>query len=90
MGAVDRRRADDPGRAGQCLEHLKPNALPAPAVEAVIDRRVRPVFRRAIAPPRTRTQHLHDAADHTAIVHTARTSAPARQQGFKTLPVRLA
>jgi hypothetical protein len=78
VGAVDGDRADDAGRAGQSLEHLKPDTLPAPTVEAVVDRRVRPVFRRAVSPAGATSQHVHDAADNAAIIHTVRTAPTAR------------
>jgi hypothetical protein len=39
MGAVVRRQAVDAAMAGERLEDLEPQPLPAPAVEPVVDRR---------------------------------------------------
>jgi hypothetical protein len=40
--------------------NISNQTLPPPTVEAIIDRRVGAVFRRAVPPPGTRTQHVHD------------------------------
>jgi hypothetical protein len=40
LRAVDHRHAIDAAVARQCVDYLKPQALPAPAIEADIDRRV--------------------------------------------------
>lgn len=80
VGGVDGRAVKDAAAPGQGLEHLEPKALPAPAVEAVVDRRVRPKLRRAVAPARSALEHVDDAGDHPTIVYTVRALAPARQQ----------
>ena len=38
--AIDGYRPDEPGRTGQRLKNLEPDALPAPAIEAIVDRGV--------------------------------------------------
>src|SRR5258708_2728010 len=90
VGTVDRGGADDTGAAGHRGEHRQPNALAAPAIEAIVNRGVRPVLGRAVAPPRTGAQHMQDAADHPAVIHPMRPLAPPRQQGLKPKPLRIA
>jgi hypothetical protein len=68
VGTVDRGSADDTAAAGHRGEHRQPNALPAPLVAAVIDRRIRLVTGRAVTPARTGAQHMHDAADRPSVV----------------------
>ena len=77
---IDRHCPDHAGRAGQRVENASPHTLPAPTVEAVVNRRIRAVIGRAIAPTRARAQHVHDPADHTPIIDTVRpTSTPWQQ-----------
>src|SRR5262245_9027397 len=90
VGTIDGRWSYDPGLAGQSLEYLEPETLSAPAVEAVVNRRVGAVFRRTIPPARARPQHVYDPADHPPVVHPMRTTPSTRQQRFKALPLRLA
>jgi len=87
---IDGDWSDDPGLAGQSLEYLEPEALSAPAVEAVVNRRVGTVFRRTIPPASSRPQHVYDPADHPAIVHPMCATPSARQQRLKALPFHLA
>src|SRR4051794_38634495 len=72
--------------AGQRLEDTAPDPLPAPAVKAVVDRRVGPVLGRAVAPSSPRLQHVHDPADHPVIVHPSRTATPPRQVRLNPRP----
>ena|SRR5215831_5209745 len=50
-------------------EQLFPDPALRPTHKTVIDRRLRPVLRRAIAPPAAAFQHVHNAADNPAIIH---------------------
>ena len=59
------RRAPTPG---QLPEQVFPDAAPCPAHKAIIDRHVRAVFRRAIAPATTAFQDMNDAADNPPII----------------------
>src|SRR3954454_6285129 len=86
MRAVDRGRAKETCAAGERLEDVQPNALPAPTIEAVVDRRIGAVFRGAITPARTRTQHVNDAADHPPVIDPVRTAAATRKQRLDPLP----
>ena len=67
VAGVHRDRSVHAGRSGQGVKDARPNPLPAPAVEAVIDRCVGAIDFRAIAPARTGFQHVHDATDDAAI-----------------------
>src|SRR5690606_32058721 len=87
-GAVDGRRRVDAAETRQGLEHVLPYALSAPAIEAIVDRRVRPVLHRAIAPTRTRLKHVDNPGDHTAIIHPSG-PAPATWQMRLDLRPRL-
>ena len=53
---------------GQRLEDCLPSSALGPPVEAIVDRRVRTIFGRTIAPSRTGLEHVHDAADNAPIV----------------------
>lgn len=88
--AVDRHGPDHAGRAGQRVKDGGPDALAAPPIEAVVDRRVGTVVGRAIAPAGARTQHMHDPADDSAIVDTVRTTPATRHQRLNPLPFRIA
>ena len=63
MGSVDGHRSPRPAIPGQDLEHAQPDALPAPAVEAVVDGRVGAVFGWAVTPTRAAPEHVRDARD---------------------------
>ena len=78
-GRVDGGRGVDAAVAGQGLEDVVPDTLPAPAVEPVVDRRVRPVLGGAVAPARTRLKHMDNPGDDPVIVAPPRTAPTARQ-----------
>jgi len=50
------------------MEDINPNALGGPSDEAVVQGLARPVDRWRINPTTARLQHVHDAADHPAII----------------------
>lgn len=77
--AVDGGAGVDAAVAGQGLEDVVLDALAAPAIEAVVDRRVRSVFGGAVAPARTRLEHMDNTGDHPVIVDTPRATPTARQ-----------
>jgi hypothetical protein len=87
--AVDRHGPNHAGRAGQRVKDGSPDALAAPSIEAVVDRRVRSIVGRAIAPARARTQHVHDPADDSSIVDTVRAAPATWHQRFNPLPFRI-
>jgi len=88
--AIDRHGPDHAGRAGQRVKDVGPNALTAPTIEAVVNRRVGAIVGRAISPTCARAQHMHDPADDPAIIDAMRTTPAARHQGFNPLPLRIA
>lgn len=90
VGRVDRSRSIHARRARQGIKDIGPDALTAPAIEAIVDRRVRPVDFRAITPAGPTTQHVDDTADHPAIIDPMRPAAPSRQQRLDPLPLRIA
>ena len=52
----------------QFRENPAPEPFPAPAIEAVIDRRWRAIDRRAVLPAATRLQDVNDARDHPPVI----------------------
>src|ERR1700691_2095822 len=81
--------SDHAGRAGQRVKDVGPNALAAPTIEAVVNRRVGAVVGRAIPPPRTRTQHVHDPTDDPAIIDAMRAAPAAWHQRLNPRPLRV-
>lgn len=93
VGGVDRHHpasSMDAGVAGQRLEQPMPDALPRPAVEAVVDGRVGAVDLRAVAPPRSRAQHVRDPRDHPPIIDAMRPFPPPRQKRLDPRPFHIA
>ena len=74
-------------QAWQAFEDCAPSFSLGPAIEAIVDRRVRAVFTRTIAPSCTRLQHVDDAADDTPVVVPIRPRQPRRQMRFDTRPL---
>ena len=85
--AVDRAGVDHRAAPGQRLEDAEPDASAAPPVEPIVDSRVRPVDLRAVAPARTATRHMDDAADHSPVSDAVRAPAAARQQRLDPRPL---
>src|ERR1700729_3995654 len=52
----------------QCMKDVDPDALGRPAHEAIVERLARTVDARRVDPAATGLQHMHDAADHPAII----------------------
>jgi hypothetical protein len=67
-GRVERQRDGIFARLGQRFKDRAPSSALAPAVEAIVDGRVRAVFTWAIAPSGARLQHVNDPADDAAVV----------------------
>jgi hypothetical protein len=74
-------------RLGQGFKYGAPSSALGPTIEAIVDRRVRAVFARAIAPSRPRLQHVNDAADDAPIVIPLRPRQPRRKMGSDTRPL---
>ena len=90
IGGVDGHRTVHARRTRQRVEDIRPDSLPAPAVEAIVDRRIGTIDFRTIAPARSRVKHMHDAAYHTPVVDTMRSAPTPRQQRLDPAPLRLA
>jgi len=88
--AVDRHGPDHAGRAGQGVKNVGPDALAAPTIEAVVDRRVGAIVGRAISPPGTRAQHVQDPADDLTIINAMSAPPAARHQRLNPLPLGIA
>ena len=58
-------------------------------MEAVVDRRVGSVLRRAVAPARANLEHMNDARDHPSIIDPPRSLASLRQQRLDLRPLRI-
>lgn len=72
---------------GQGLEDGAPSVFLGPAIEAIVDRRVRAVLMRTIAPARSRLQHMDDAADDASIVVPLRTRQTVRKMRLDPRPL---
>ena len=92
VGAVDRHGPDHAGRTSQRVKvkDVGPDALAAPTIEAVVNRRVGAIVGRAIPPTCARAQHMHDPADDPAIIDPMRAAPAPRHQAFNPLPLRIA
>ena len=61
-----------------------------PAHKAIVDRRRRTIFGRAIAPAAATFQHMNDAADDATIIRTLDTADICRQMVFDPPPLFVA
>jgi len=66
-----------------------PDACLAPAVEAIVGGRVRPVSLRQIAPRRPRAQHPEDAVENTPVVLRFGASPVRRQERLDNAPLEV-
>ena len=66
-----------------------PDARLAPAIEAVVGRRVRPVTLGQIAPRRARAQHPEDAVENTPVVLRFGASPVGRQERLDSAPLEV-
>jgi hypothetical protein len=91
---LGRRAVDDlrVGRIGcyQGVEQALPKPTARPSVEPIVDRRRRPVERRAVLPSAAHFQHMNDAADHPSVVDPTRSRLIAWQQRFDRQPLPIA
>ena len=65
------------------MEDVEPYPFGRPAYEAVVKRLARAVDDRRIRPTATGLQHMHDAADDAAIIHSRFTASVGRQMRRK-------
>jgi len=88
-GRVERQRDGIFAKLGQRFKDCAPSSALGPAIEAIVDGRVRAVFTRTIAPSRTGLQHVNDAADDAPIVVPFRPRQSRRQMRFDTRPLSI-
>ena len=86
-GGVERQGDGFLAQFRQGLEDRTPSSPLGPAIEAIVDRGVRAVFIRAIAPTRPRLQHMNDAADDAPIVLALRPRQSCRQVRLDARPL---
>jgi len=86
-GRVERQHHSVFARLCQSFKDCVPSAALCPTIEAIVDRRVRPVFTWTIAPSRTGLQHVNDAADDAPIVVPIRPRQSSRQVRFNPRPL---
>lgn len=84
---IDHLRLAQSTSNGKLPEKLLPDAPFSPPREAIVDRRVRTVLRRAILPPTTAPQHMQDATDHPPIVRPFLAAHIGRQMPLDLLPL---
>src|SRR3989442_5613110 len=68
MAAVERHWPGCFARGSDCSEDVLPNSPLAPAREAIIDRLVRTIPRRAVLPAASALLHMHDPAQDAPII----------------------
>jgi len=71
----------------QSIEDRRPAFTLGPTIEAIVDRGVGTVFTRAVAPPRPRLEHVHDAADNTPVVSALGARQIGRQMRLDARPL---
>lgn len=86
VAAVDLAGLRDPALLGQRRQDARPDAAAAPPVPAIVDRRRRAVFGRAVRPAATTLEHVDDARDHPAIIDPPRSGLVLRQVGLDRPP----
>lgn len=84
VGGVDGHGSDLASRTGQGVEDI----LSTPAIKAVVDRRIRAELRRAVAPARTRAQHVHGPADDPPVIDAMGAASASRQERLNPFPFR--
>lgn len=86
-GGIERQGDGICAEPRQSLEDRTPSSALRPAVEAIVDRRVRAVLPWAIAPSRPRLQHMNDATDDAPIICALRPRQSSRQVRLQTRPL---
>src|ERR1700676_4374315 len=90
MRAVEGHSLRRLSRFGRCLEDALPNSLRTPAVEAIVDRLGRPIFRRTIDPSTSAPENMHHPAQNEPIVLRLQAAAVSwdKRPNPPPLPVR--
>ena len=90
MSRIDHLRVGRSAASGELPEQVLPDPSPGPTREAVVNRRVRTVLRRAILPTAAALEHVHDLADHAAIVFPLDAAHIRGQVRLNPIPVLIA
>jgi hypothetical protein len=90
MRAVESHSFRRFSRFGRRLEDALPNSLRTPAVEAIVDRLGRPIFRRTIDPSTSALEHMHDPAQNAPIVLRLHATAIAWNKRLNPRPLPVA
>ena len=90
MCGVDHLSIAGPSSASQLSEQIFPDPASRPTRKAIVDRRWRSVDFRTVGPAATALQHMHNAADHAAIVLPLDAANIRRQVWFDPFPLFVA
>ena len=90
MRGVDHLRLRGSPVPSKLAEQIFPDAAACPACEAVVDCRRRTILGRAITPTATALQHMHDPADHAAVVCPLDATDVSRQTRLDPRPLLIA
>jgi len=88
-GRVDRQDNAVLAAVGQGFEDCLPPPAFGPAIEAIVDGRVRAILGRAITPAGATLKHMNDAADDPSIVLTFRSGQVSGQVRRNACPLPL-
>src|ERR1700692_2341704 len=88
-GGVDRQGHAPLAAIGQRLEDRLPMSALGPAIEAIVDGRVRTIFGRAIPPARAALEHVDDTADAARHI-SLRSGLMGRQMRLNAPPLPIA
>jgi hypothetical protein len=86
-GGVDGQSHAVLATAGERFKDRLPMSALGPAIKAIVDRRVRTIVGRTIAPARAALKHVDDTADNASIVIARRTSLVRWQMRLKLSPL---
>jgi len=87
---IDHLRICGSSVPGKVPEQVLPNPALGPTHKAIINRGRRTILGRAIAPPAAALEHVHDTADHAAIVFPLHPTHICRQVRLDPAPLLLA
>jgi len=86
-GGVDGQSHAVLAAASERFKDRLPMSALGPAIEPIVDRRVRTKVRRAIAPAGAALKHVNDAADDAAIIFALRSGLVRRQMRLYLSPL---
>jgi hypothetical protein len=87
--AVQRHLLGRLRRSGYRLEDLLPDSAHAPAIEAIVHRRIWAIFRRTVLSSTAGLQHMDDPAQNPSVVLRLRTRAMHWNERLDLRPLRV-